>query len=38
MGWREAWLANVLMMVGGLLVFIATIAILIAGLSSIHVI
>lgn len=31
-GRREAWLANVLMMIGGVLVFLATIAIFVAGI------
>lgn len=32
MGRREAWLANVLMMVGGIVVFAATIALLVVGI------
>ena len=34
MGRRETWLANFLMMVGGILVFAATIAILVAGVAN----
>jgi len=33
-GRREAWWANFLMMVGGILVFAATIAILVAGIAN----